>query len=110
MSALVIAADPFFNTRRDQIVALAAHRAVPVLYPWREYVDAGGLMSYGGELRWGYYVAGQYSARIIGGEKPGDLPVQQPTRLKLVINLRTARALGLTVPQYLLVLAEEVIE
>jgi putative ABC transport system substrate-binding protein len=110
VSALVIAADPFFNIRRDQIVALAAHHAMPVLYPWREYVVAGGLMSYGGELRWGYYVAGQYSARIIGGEKPGDLPVQQPTRLKLVINLRTARALGLTVPQNLLVFADEVIE
>jgi len=93
VSALVIAADPFFNTRRDQIVALAAHHAMPVLYPWREYVDAGGLMSYGSDLRWGYYVAGQYSARIIGGEKPGDLPVQQPTRLKLVINLRTAQDL-----------------
>ena len=110
VNALVIAADPFFNTRRDQIVALTAHHAMPVLYPWREYVDAGGLMSYGVELRWGYYVAGQYSARIIGGEKPGDLPVQQPTRLQLVINLRTARALGLTVPQDLLVFADEVIE
>jgi putative tryptophan/tyrosine transport system substrate-binding protein len=110
VSALVISADPFFNTRRDQIVALAAQHAMPVLYPWREYVDAGGLMSYGVELRWGYYVAGQYSARIIGGEKPGDLPVQQPTRLQLVINLRTARALGLAMPSNLLVLADEVIE
>jgi putative tryptophan/tyrosine transport system substrate-binding protein len=110
VSALVIAADPFFNTRRDQIVALAVRHALPVLYPWREYVDAGGLMSYGVELRWGYYVAGQYSARIIGGEKPGDLPVQQPTRLQLVINLRTARVLGLAMPPNLLVLADEVIE
>src|SRR5258706_16348421 len=110
VSALVAAADPFFNPRRAQIVALAAHHAMPVLYPWREYVDAGGLMSYGVELRWGYYVAGQSSARIIGGEKPGDLPVQQPTRLQLVINLRTARALGLAVPKNLLVLADEVIE
>jgi putative tryptophan/tyrosine transport system substrate-binding protein len=110
VSALMIAADPFFNTRRDKIVALAAHHAMPVLYPWREYVDAGGLMSYGGDLRWGYYVAGQYSARIIGGEKPGDLPVQQPTKYTLVINLRTARALGLTVPRRLLVLADAVIE
>jgi len=110
VSAVLITADPFFTIRRDQIVALATRQAIPVVYPWREYVDAGGLMSYGAELTWGYFLAGQYVARILHGAKPGDLPVQQPRKFTLLINLRTARALGLTVPPAVLAVADEVIE
>jgi putative ABC transport system substrate-binding protein len=110
VSALLITADPFFTTRRDQIVALAARQAMPVVYPWRDYVDADGLMSYGAELTWGYNLIGQYAARTLKGEKPSDLPVQQPTKFNLVINLRTAKALGVAVPRILLAFADEVIE
>src|SRR5262245_25314334 len=110
VSALLTTADPFFTTCRDQIVALAERQTMPVVYPWREYVDAGGLMSYGAELTWGYNLIGQYAARILKGEKPSDLPVQQPTKFNLVINLRTAKALGVAMPRILLASADEVIE
>ena len=110
VSALLVSADPFFTGRRNQIVALAARHAMPVMYPWREYVEADGLMSYGPELSWAYHLIGQYAGRILRGAKPSDLPVQLPTRFKFVINLRTANALGLDVAPRLLALVDEAIE
>ena len=110
VGALVVAADPFLSSRREQFVALASRHAVPSSYAWREFAAAGGLMSYGASLTSAFRLVGAYAAKILKGAKPAEMAVQQPTAFELVINLRTARALGLTVPQSMLVNADEIIE
>ena len=107
---LVVAASAFFTNRRSQIVALAARHALPAAYAWREFVEGGGLLSYGPSIAWAYRQIGQYASRILKGQKPRDLPVQMPTRFEHIINLRVARALGLMIPRIVLTRADEIID
>jgi putative ABC transport system substrate-binding protein len=107
---LVVQGDLIYTNRRDDLIALAARYAIPTIYMWSEFTAAGGLIAYGNSLAEGYRQVGTYTGRILHGAKPADLPTMQPTRFRFTINLKTAKALGLTIPASLLILADEVIE
>jgi ABC-type uncharacterized transport system substrate-binding protein len=109
-AALLVAGDPFFNSHRDKIVALAAGKSIPAIYEWREFAIAGGLMSYGTQLPETYRQFGRYTGRVLKGEGPSSLPILRPTKFELVINLKTAKALGLSIPTSMQLIADEMIE
>jgi putative ABC transport system substrate-binding protein len=108
--ALLVNADALFTAERERIVALSARQRLPTIYAWREFVESGGLMSYGTNLSSAYHQIGAYVGRILKGEKPADLPVMQPIKFELVLNMKTAKALGLTIPQSILLRADEIID
>jgi putative ABC transport system substrate-binding protein len=108
-AAILVSANPFFTDRRAQIVALAARHGLPAGYPWRQYAEVGGLMSYGPSITGAYRQIGRYASRILNGDKPADLPVHLPTRYELLINADTAKSLGLSVPLSLFVTADELV-